>query len=595
MEHRRWRFAILVLLALLVPLGGIAQEAEDEESVAPSPEDFFGGEWDALGGPAAEDDGGGESDDQEDADTNGAGAGASNGSTSADDDWGNNMFDVVPSTGRNTAPEADLLQNEEGVRWGGSFGGGFEAEWSWDDSYTSDFGLFDPYLRSMSPVLSADLFFDGRPDTAFRVYGKFNLEATLQQGTGLPEGTTATTDEDGNLVISDDDGDDGGEDEEEDERENEQWDPRTGTTPTVALSVVELFADFNIDETVFFRFGKHTIRWGVGYFFSPTDVLNLTSIDPEDPTAEREGPISLKAQIPFDITGNLYLYTIVNDDIALADTALAPKVEFAVGNGELGVGLYYQSALAPRLALTATYSALDLDFFAEGLLSWGSDRVYVRPSRDQSAAQDDPDDDLDLVLDTYEVDAGLFPSATFGVRFSEDFEAGGSIILNAEYYFNGDGYPATSDYPYAADPYSAAELRQAALRLFQNPAENGLAVDEEDQSDDYEAPPALSVGDLNRYGRHYLAGSVSMSDVAETGLGVSVLTVNNLTDLSGFVDLRILWEIEEVFELSFGPRFSYGPAAGEYTNPEAFFAGDDERDIPTFSLGVDLSVTGGLF
>ena len=77
------------------------------------------------------------------------------------------------------------------------------------------------------------------------------------------------------------------------------------------FTVKELFSDFQIGDTVFFRAGKQTVSWGVGYFFSPADVINLSRIDPEDPEEERTGPVSLKTHIPFSVhNGYLYLSLI---------------------------------------------------------------------------------------------------------------------------------------------------------------------------------------------------------------------------------------------------------------------------------------------
>ena len=52
------------------------------------------------------------------------------------------------------------------------------------------------------------------------------------------------------------------------------------------------------------------------FLFTPrpqTPLHNLVSIEPEDPEAEREGPISLKVQVPFGVH-NAYL-NVVADDI----------------------------------------------------------------------------------------------------------------------------------------------------------------------------------------------------------------------------------------------------------------------------------------
>ena len=64
------------------------------------------------------------------------------------------------------------------------------------------------------------------------------------------------------------------------------------------LRLHELFADFVLGDRAFFRVGKQTINWGVGYFFSPADIINVGRIDPENPEAEREGPVALRLNLP---------------------------------------------------------------------------------------------------------------------------------------------------------------------------------------------------------------------------------------------------------------------------------------------------------
>ncbi|MFA7109866.1 MAG: hypothetical protein WC162_12050, partial [Sphaerochaetaceae bacterium] len=82
------------------------------------------------------------------------------------------------------------------------------------------------------------------------------------------------------------------------------------------LSIKELFGDFIVADDYFFRVGKQTLNWGVGYFFSPANLLNITSIDPSDPEAELEGPLAVKINHPVGVD-NLYAYVIVpnSDDL----------------------------------------------------------------------------------------------------------------------------------------------------------------------------------------------------------------------------------------------------------------------------------------
>ena len=507
-----------------------------------------------------------------------------------------------PDAVQAAAPQADLLRTE-GVRWGGRISGSVGLDYEWDDVWTPDFGIFDPTGESLTPTIAADLFFDARPQEEFRAFGKLQITTTADGGgldfggftftagqvdeSNLPEGWTAEENEDGETEIRNEEGTLiitlPAEDEIDDEAEDEEDEGSTGTAPGLEISVFELFADYVWKDTLFFRFGKHTIKWGTGYFFSPADVLNLTAVDAEDPTADREGPISLRVLYPFGITGNAYFYAITNTGAGPLDVAIAPKVEFAVGSGEVGIGGYYQRTLAPRLVGLYSGSFGEIDLFGEAVLLYGSDRVFVTPSRDQSAAEEDPDDDLEMVLDTYQVSDGLFLDATAGFRYLKEWDGGTSLALIGQYFWNGEGYAAAD-----------ASLRPAAVRLLANPGENGLAIeDEAAQPEGYEDPPALGFGDLANWGRHYAGLTVALSNLFDTNLGLSVFGLVNMSDWSGIVTPAVSWRFLERFSLSASARFTFGGPDDEFTDPAAIFSGETAE--PTFGLTFSLSMPGGSF
>ncbi len=493
------------------------------------------------------------------------------------------IIEDEPDAGIDLDPQSGLLETE-GVRWGGRISGSVANDWTWGTIGTSEFSVVDPDSVVTTPSLSTNLFFDARPDSEFRAYGELRIEATTGDGAAdltaaapglLPDGFTSEVNEDGDTEIRDADGnliatienDDG---------------PTTGQPPGLEVAVDELFADFTWNDTLFFRFGKHTIQWGTGFFFSPADVLNLTAIDAEDPTADREGPVSLRTTYPFGLTGNAYLYLITNAQTEPLDLAIAPKVEFAVGNGELGIGAYYQRALSPRLITLYSASIGEFDVFAEGVLQWGSDRVFVRESDDQSAATAEADDGLDLVVETFEANTGIYGAATAGFRYLRDFEEGPSLLAVAQYFFNGEGYRYTPD------------LLPAAARLITNPAENGLLVpNPADQPEGYEAPPALGANDLANWGQHYLGATVSLSSLFIDEFSVSLFALVNMSDWSAILSPNASLGFLDRFNLSLAARFTVGPDDGEFTDPADLFVGGDVA--PTLGLTLSIGMPGGSF
>ena len=143
----------------------------------------------------------------------------------------------------------------------------------------------------------------------------------------------------------------------------------------------ELFTDYSIKDTAFFRFGIHTVTWGAGYFFSPvSDMINSSSIDPENPEKQVDGSLNLRTQIVFPGSQNcLWFYVIPStkftDQTAESyarDTALAGKADILIGNWELGLGGLWKYNTAPKAMLTATGSLKKVSFFGEFVYSYGA-------------------------------------------------------------------------------------------------------------------------------------------------------------------------------------------------------------------------------
>ncbi|UCF96557.1 MAG: hypothetical protein JSV89_15450, partial [Spirochaetaceae bacterium] len=297
------------------------------------------------------------------------------GASGEDDGTGEDLFetDIFEDSVEQSevAPEETFLVSEQ-LEWGGSFDLTFTTQVIWDD-YPAPWEarFWQEGASTFSSRLAADLYFDARPERNFRVFGKVKTAYEYPA----------------------------------------DWE----------IEIFELFSDFQIRDLLFFRVGKQTIQWGVGYFFSPADVLNLVSIDPEDPEAEREGPIAVKAQLPFS-AHNAYLYLVTNDMEEPSQIAVAPKLELLLGSYELGIGGFYQIDLTPKGILTLTGPLRDLDLFAEAMLQWGSDRTFV---------------DFSPPPATYTIEGKLLFSGTAGFSY---LKSDWNLSLFAQYFFNGQGY-----------------------------------------------------------------------------------------------------------------------------------------------------------
>jgi hypothetical protein len=392
----------------------------------------------------------------------------------------------APKTPQAEKPAEELLQSTT-IEWGGSFSSCFTSVFAWTD-YPADLGSLGwSDTTSFLTDLNGSLFFDARPGKSFRVFGKLKASYPFQ------------------IQVT-----------------------PAGGSPSAQIpniQVFELFSDFDWNDALFFRVGKHTIKWGVGYFFSPADVLNLTPIDPTEPTEEREGPVSLKVQYPLGVN-SLSLFLIDNDITTPDRIGVAPKVEFVLGSWEIGIGGFYQNTLAPRAILMASGSLLGVDLFAEGVMSYGADKSFLRTVTPSAANP--------LGVEVYARKESPFFSGTAGFSWLSADWWNASIIV--QYYYNGYGYDDSSLLPDALVQVSMSNL---------------------------------SVKDLVSFGKHYAAASAGLGNIADWDLGLYVFWMGNFSDGSGQVSTSVSWQLFDYATISAQIAFLYGADNLEFTLPGA--------------------------
>jgi hypothetical protein len=236
------------------------------------------------------------------------------------------------------------------------------------------------------------LYFDARPETDLRVYGEVHVEYPFSVD------------------------------------ESRSFDE--------ILKIEELYTDTTLGGDVFIRTGKQTLNWGVGYFFSPANLLNLTRVDPQNPEEELVGPVSLKVNRPFK-ENNLYAYAIVPENVQeIEDLSLAAKYEWVVGRSEIGFGSVAHQDQGLSGMTTWTMSIYDFSFFAEGVLQYQWDEGF----------------DANL-------EESFYPQATLGISYVwEADESERSFSVTGQYYYNGaeGAVPAPA---YGGEHYAALRGR----------------------------------------------------------------------------------------------------------------------------------------
>jgi len=430
----------------------------------------------------------------------------------ADDDI-DALFDDPASTevveAQTIEDPASTVVEDSGVVWGGKFDSKLETNYAWKDFPDSGDRIVDG-AEGVDFSVAATLHFDVRPDSDFRVFGKFTTEFPFH----------------------------------------------TDTAPN-NIRIFELFSDFNIDRKVYFRFGKQTASWGLSRFYQLADPLSVAVKDPQIPDADLEGPLALKASLPF--AGNtLFAYLVAKEsylpgDLAettISDLGYGLKGDFLIrvpenpisGDAELSAAAYYQKELAPALTLGLSTNIGKVQVFTDQVLTWGLNRFRLTDD-----AVYDPE--LGQIYGTGKADEGWFYAASAGFSYVESDH---HLSIYGEYFYDGSG--STDD----------AYLEKLANRY----------VWEMDPAH----PKSLSILDLASY---QSAHNTTLYVLLDEPFGAddwsaSVFWQANWVDLSGLVIPTLVFAPNSRVEVSAGCRLAYGDDHDEFivktTNPSSLEA-----------------------
>ena len=314
-------------------------------------------------------------------------------------------IDEVNEVSAKTDLSKGILFEDGSIKIGGNFTTSLETK---TVLYSEEDKSFGENLKAsvLTPTANANLIVDARPTQSLRMYTKFGIQypytvkGNLQNKNFFDQTVSLNT----QVTISD-------------------W-----------FSLKELFTDFSIADTAFFRFGLHTVTWGTGYFFSPvSDLINTSSIDPENTSAQVDGSLNLRTQIVLPNTQNcLWFYVIPSTDFVagttadtyLRDTALAAKADLVFGNWEFGIGGFYKYQNSPKAMLTASGSLKNVSVFGEFVYRYGADSEWLAKK------------------DVWSDKTNIF-QATVGLS---RYWKNPAITLAAQYYYDGNNKDMTHQY-----------------------------------------------------------------------------------------------------------------------------------------------------
>ena len=405
---------------------------------------------------------------------------------------------------------ASLSLESHKLRIGGSLNAELGLKYVWTDPYTKKSNtkeaFLNPAVAQLQPTIGANLFFDARPVQDLKLYGKFlfefPFEKSLNGALSVPKALLPPNGADIPISVS--------------------------GSPN--FKIWEMYTDFSAKDIAFFRFGKHTVKWGTGYFYSPADVINISRIDPEKPTADREGPVSLRTHIVIPNTQyNIWLYLLPDTkNFKPQYTAGAAKAEFVFGDWEWGIGGWYRYEKAPRLISTLSGSiAGKVAVFAEGVFAWGSDYTYYKD---------------DAALTSYTAKNKPFFQATLGGSYSNE-KSHTSIAF--QYYYNGFGY-----------------TNMKAVNRITDNATTAL------KNQNFIDPSLQKYGDITAMGnrgQHYIAFTIAQNKIGTEDLTANLFQQFAINELEGMTTLSLNWRIFKFVQMSTGPIFTYPLSPSAHT------------------------------
>jgi hypothetical protein len=279
-----------------------------------------------------------------------------------------------------------------------------------------------------------------------------------------------------------------------------------------AFAINEVFLDVNIAKAVYFRIGKQVLKWGVGYLWTPTDMINVDKKDILDWSQVRQGTYGFKMHIPFGTRANIYSFVDFKKAKNLSDLSMANKLEFLFGNTEMALSVLLKKKNMPVYGLDFTSRLLEFDIHGEASISYGDNvrRVSIFPWY-LSGRLGFPVDLIyyasqypgkSSILD-YRVHGKWTPRASFGFgRGFEVMDIKDRLRLDFEVFYNHAGYDRKI---FEKDPYTVAYF--VSHNLYQP----------------------------NYYGKFYAGAFITIKQMFVEELSASVNCVVNIQDQSTVV------------------------------------------------------------
>jgi hypothetical protein len=288
---------------------------------------------------------------------------------------------------------------------------------------------------------------------------------------------------------------------------------------TTLLGVKEIFVDFNIANAVYFRAGKQVLKWGTGYFWNPTDLINIEHKSFTNQGALLEGVFGFRSDVVFSPTAHLYTFLNMNGIQDVSNIAFAARTEFLVGTFEFGFSGWFKPSNIPVFGVDFTTGLFwNLNLTGEASFSWGDNQKKLGTDG----------------ITPYSVSDQLVPKVDIGLsRTFDAFDVQDRINVMAEFFYNGDGYD------------------QNMFQVLTTPTQLATFL-----GGYYHA---------GYYGQYYGALFVTINSFFMTNLTLTLDVLANLSDFSAIPMVMLSYAPVNNFTLSFQVGAYVGADNREYT------------------------------
>lgn len=305
-----------------------------------------------------------------------------------------------------------------------------------------------------------------------------------------------------------------------------------------SVALQELFLDFNLAQSAYFRAGKQVLQWGRCYLWNPTDLINVERPHFVRKIGTREGAYGLKMHIPFGTVLNIYDFLDTGTAQDADAVANALKVEYLLGNFEIAVSGWGKKGRRPVWGLDFSTRVFGIDTVGEVSVSQGAGQARVRVE--------------DGLLTSGADDQAWYPRAS--LDFSRSFTVGDfkdRLTLTAEGYYDRSGYDKNI-------------LADGTVYDFALPVTAGPAVMARGTIKDFIHLQQLY--QPNYFSRGYVAVFAAFNRFLLADAALTLNWIQNLVDNSNIVSLGVTYTELNGFTLGLLGNAYLGTTNSEYTS-----------------------------